>query len=126
MKKYIIFILFLYLVSSCSLALKEERGGNIRSDENIMNAFNSYKGGFFKIYKNALQDNENLSGTMVFSMSVSPDGKVKKCDFNSVDSSIEEISEKVRAYILDMNFGKIDGKINSNFLYPIEFRPPPG
>ena len=125
MNSRVLIILLLYFICACSAVTKESRTEHARSDQSIMEVFDANKLGLYKIYSNGLKNNKNLSGKLIFSMSVSPEGVVEKCQLYSADPEIRELGENVRSYILKMDFGMVEGNVNSEFMYPIEFIPPP-
>ncbi len=94
-----------------------------RSLDEITRVMNANKNAVFNIYQRALRKNPLLRGTVVFRMTIAPDGSVTACEIVSSDLNDKRLERKLVLRVKRINFGaKNVEEITLNF--PIEFLPP--
>ncbi|HGX94182.1 MAG TPA: TonB family protein [Candidatus Tenderia sp.] len=94
-----------------------------RSLDEITRVMNANKNAVFNIYQRALRKNPLLRGTVVFRMTIAPDGSMTACEIVSSDLNDKRLERKLVLRVKRINFGaKNVEEITVNF--PIEFLPP--
>jgi len=114
-------ILIAFLIGCTSSAVTPEY---IRTDNEINSVFEAHKERIFAIYRNFLLRETELSGKVVYKVSVNPSGVVRDCKIYQSNINGYILPELIKDHILKMNFGVVPGGEIFTFLYPIEFFSP--
>ena len=93
----------------------------IRTNRSIQKVFDYYKYDIYEIYSYHLKKNKNLSGGVIFAITINFDGKVIKSEVNETTTDIRNIAKEVNDFIYTMNFGKVIDYKSVSIEYPIEF-----
>ncbi len=102
---------------------KKASGPMSRSEDEISRVMNAHKSAIYNIYQRALRKNPLLRGTVVFRITIAPDGSVTRCEIVSSDLGDKRLERKLVLRIKRIDFGAKDvEEVTVN--YPIEFLPP--
>jgi len=93
-----------------------------RSIEEIQMIFDRNKGAIYSIYNRALRQNPALQGKLVLQLTISPSGKVTRCNVVSSELDDAALGRKIAQRVGLFDFGAAD--VNEvTITYPIDFLP---
>jgi outer membrane biosynthesis protein TonB len=102
-----------------------QRGGSgkaSRSIEEIKLVFERNKGAIYAIYNRALREEPGLQGKVVLKLTIAPTGGVVDCRIESSELRTPELEAKLRARILQFDFGAKDVD-QMVVTWPVDFLP---
>ena len=93
-----------------------------RSIEEIQMVFDRNKGAIYSVYNRALRKDPTLQGKVVLQLTISPSGKVTRCELVSSELHDAVLGQKITQRIKLFNFGSKDVS-EVTITYPIDFLP---
>lgn len=93
-----------------------------RSIEEIQVIFDRNKGSIYSVYNRALRSNPSLKGKIVLRLTISPSGKVSRCDLVSNELGDPVLGENIASRVKLFDFGAKDVS-EVTITYPIDFLP---
>ena len=91
-----------------------------RTSKDVALVVDKNKGKFYALYARALRDNPGIQGTIVFSLSIAPDGTVTRCTVASTTMNDATLEARLVEHFRSINFGA-KGKKAYNAEYPMSF-----
>lgn len=100
------------------------KGKTGRGLDEIQLPFDRAQGSFYAMYIRALRENPGLSGKVILSLTIAPNGKVTTASIVSSELGDPELERKILARVLLLDFGPKDVPAFTYPNYPINFKPP--
>ncbi|MDH5433408.1 MAG: AgmX/PglI C-terminal domain-containing protein [Gammaproteobacteria bacterium] len=95
-----------------------------RSDEDILQVLEKYKGPLFRIYNRELRNDPTLQGTIILRITIESDGSVSACSIDSSDMNSDSLHQKIIERVLKFNFGAKEDVGSMTLTLPLNFLPP--
>ena len=101
---------------------KQQRGDNVRSEEDVIYVMDKNKSKLHSIYRRARRGHPGLKGKIVLEITIAPSGKVVKVRIKSSQLNNPKLESRLIARIKGFHFGS--GSVEEvTVLFPIEFLP---
>lgn len=94
----------------------------VRSEREIEQVFQKYKGAIYNIYNRALRKDPTLEGKVVIELTISAAGKVIRCHIVSSELNSPALEKKIIARVKSFKFKPSDAS-ETTIKYPIDFLP---
>ncbi len=102
---------------------KAGRGSTGRTEEEYQVVFDRYKSALDRLYQRELRNDPTLSGKIMLSITIEPDGRVSSCTVKSTDLASPTLLADVVDRVRKINFGAKEGVVAVTILFPIDFKP---
>lgn len=110
------------IAQSTAPTKKSADGRSRRTDEQIRRTFDRYAGRFNSAYQRALRSNPALQGTVVFTLTIQPDGSVSGVTIKSSQLDDPELERRMLVIVQTMDFTALDVEVWSGD-YALNFFP---
>jgi outer membrane biosynthesis protein TonB len=102
---------------------KAGRGATGRTEEEYLVVLDRYKSAIDRLYQRELRNDPTLSGKLMLSITIEPDGRVSLCKVKSSDLASPTLEADVVDRVSKINFGAKEGVATITILFPIDFKP---